>query len=148
MVRSRPNSGTKYNGWGAQTSSDDMIRSMEDEDASVISPDPLQKLAELESGVKHTHFRGPLSGMGMASFVTLVVGGLAVFFLVLACLIVAIHRVQEGHLGLYYKHGALMNETTAPGIHWRQPFATEVVQIKVSAYFIQALFFCSICVVF
>ena len=82
-------------------------------------------------GKSTTHLRGPFSGMGLATVVTLVVGGLSILFLVLACLIVAVHRVQEGHLGVYYKNGALMSETSSPGIHWLQPFATEVMQVQV-----------------
>ena len=36
-----------------------------------------------------------------------------------------------GHLGLYYKNGALLEEVTEPGVHWAQPFVTDFVQIKV-----------------
>lgn len=61
-----------------------------------------------------------------------VLAGLCGLFIGLACLIGALHRVHEGHVGVYYKYGALMKEMSGPGVHWMQPFVTSIVQIKVT----------------
>jgi hypothetical protein len=58
--------------------------------------------------------------------VTLLIGGLIAIFILIACLISAIHRVHEGHVGLYFRNGALLDEVSDPGVHWAQPFVTTV----------------------
>lgn len=70
--------------------------------------------------------------MTMTSLAITIVGAVAGLFLFIACLVTAIHTVEEGHVGLYYKYGALLNETTTPGIHWLQPFVTQVVQVQLT----------------
>ena len=35
-------------------------------------------------------------------------------------------------LGLYYKYGALMDDVTQPGIHWMQPFVTEMKALRLT----------------
>ncbi|TRY77064.1 hypothetical protein TCAL_08349 [Tigriopus californicus] len=59
------------------------------------------------------------------------IAGLVLLFVLVACLITAIHRIPEGHVGVYFKNGALLESVTDPGIHWSQPFVTQVEQIKV-----------------
>lgn len=59
------------------------------------------------------------------------IAGVILLFVLVACLITAIHRIQEGHVGVYFKNGALLESVTDPGIHWSQPFVTRVEQIKV-----------------
>lgn len=64
----------------------------------------------------------------MVGFVALLFG----FVIGLACIISALHRIKEGHVGVYYKYGALMDDISQPGVHWMQPFVTEVVALKVT----------------
>ena len=47
-------------------------------------------------------------------------------------MIAALHRVREGYVGVYFKNGALLEDISQPGIHWMQPFVTEVVYIRVT----------------
>ena len=54
-----------------------------------------------------------------------------VFSLLLSLLISSVHKVQEGNVGIYFKHGALLDEITYPGIHWMAPFVTEVKEVSV-----------------
>ena len=35
-------------------------------------------------------------------------------------------KVNEGKVGIYLKYGALMDDTTGPGMHTMAPFVTEV----------------------
>ena len=63
----------------------------------------------------NTPIKGPFSKISIGTLITLLCIFVASIFLLSACLIVAIHRVQEGHAGLYYKNGALLDEITEPG---------------------------------
>ena len=49
----------------------------------------------------------------------------------IACLAGSLHKINEGNVGIYLKHGALMEETTMPGVHWMAPFVTVVKEISV-----------------
>ena len=43
-----------------------------------------------------------------------------------------IHRVEEGHVGIYFQGGALLNEISEPGYHVKLPItAFENVQVTV-----------------
>ena len=58
------------------------------------------------------------------------------FLVVLLSVIVGIlvdshHIIEEGSVGIYYKFGALQDEVTHPGVHWKAPFVTNVEQVQV-----------------
>jgi len=36
----------------------------------------------------------------------------------------SLHRIDEGHVGVYYRGGALLSGTTGPGFHIMFPFIT------------------------
>eukprot|EP00347_Sterkiella_histriomuscorum_P008464 403344998 len=42
------------------------------------------------------------------------------------------HIVHEGHVGVYYKAGALMNEISEPGFHFKLPLITTFENIQVT----------------
>ena len=42
----------------------------------------------------------------------------------LAGIIDGYHTIEEGHVGVYFKFGALQEVTTEPGVHFRQAFVT------------------------
>eukprot|EP00164_Ancoracysta_twista_P007651 GFYU01010898.1.p1 GENE.GFYU01010898.1~~GFYU01010898.1.p1 ORF type:complete len:330 (-),score=97.51 GFYU01010898.1:59-1048(-) len=44
----------------------------------------------------------------------------------------AIHRVSEGHVGIYWRGGALLKETTEPGFHAKVPFITHFEEVQVT----------------
>lgn len=44
---------------------------------------------------------------------------------VVVALINSVHVIQEGREGIYYKNGALIDQTTRPGIHFKMPFVTK-----------------------
>uniref|UniRef100_S4RY23 ER lipid raft associated 1 n=1 Tax=Petromyzon marinus TaxID=7757 RepID=S4RY23_PETMA len=50
-----------------------------------------------------------------------VVAGVALMF---ALLISSIHRIDEGHVAVYYRGGALLKATSGPGYHIMLPFIT------------------------
>ena len=47
-----------------------------------------------------------------------------------AILLSSIHKIEEGNVGIYFKNGALMEETTQPGIHHMTPFIVNMVEIQ------------------
>ena len=61
--------------------------------------------------------------------------GGAVFCIVLVFLVIilvgvlvgaaGLHRVPEGHVGVYWFGGALSDSTTPPGFHWSLPLLTQ-----------------------
>jgi len=44
----------------------------------------------------------------------------------------AIHKIEEGHVGLYWVGGALRNGITEPGYHMMFPLITSFANIQVS----------------
>lgn len=49
-----------------------------------------------------------------------------------SCVPVAIHKVDEGHVGVYWRGGALLSSTSQPGYHVKIPFVTAFDQVQVS----------------
>ena len=56
---------------------------------------------------------------------------LAVAALALAAVVDGFHEIPEGHVGVYYKFGALQEEISDPGIHYMQPFVTTFKSILI-----------------
>ncbi len=46
--------------------------------------------------------------------------------ILIAVLVSSIHKINEGHVGVYFRHGALQPDITNPGMHMMAPFVTEV----------------------
>eukprot|EP01128_Nolandella_sp_AFSM9_P008343 TRINITY_DN497_c0_g1_i1.p1 TRINITY_DN497_c0_g1~~TRINITY_DN497_c0_g1_i1.p1 ORF type:complete len:350 (-),score=116.79 TRINITY_DN497_c0_g1_i1:44-1048(-) len=57
-------------------------------------------------------------------------------FLVLALgassLFMGLHSVQEGHVGVYWLGGALLETVNEPGFHWMTPWVTSVANVQVT----------------
>lgn len=50
---------------------------------------------------------------------------------IIAILYDSIHRITEGHVGIYYVNGALDSEIGLPGVHFSVPFVTKTYKIIV-----------------
>ena len=59
--------------------------------------------------------KGPFAKLSIGSLVSFLVIAVASIFLLGACLIVAIHRIEEGHVGVYYRNGRLIDAISDPG---------------------------------
>lgn len=59
---------------------------------------------------------------------------LIILFLAIGTLIttVGIHKIEEGHVGVYFRGGALLEGTTEPGYHWMFPFITSYENVQVT----------------
>ncbi|CAB4067860.1 SEC23 [Lepeophtheirus salmonis] len=66
-----------------------------------------------------------------SSIVVLALGGVLTLLIIIISSITAIHRVDQGNVGVYYRNGALLYQVTDPAIHWMQPFFITVSQIPV-----------------
>lgn len=42
----------------------------------------------------------------------------------------AVHRIEEGHVGVYYRGGALLSTVSRPGYHLMVPWLTSVREIQ------------------
>ena len=42
----------------------------------------------------------------------------------------SLHRIDEGHVGVYYRGGALLSETSSPGFHMRIPVLTSYRSVQ------------------
>jgi len=63
---------------------------------------------------------------------TIVCGGIVlVFAITIACIADAYHKVNEGNVGIYYRHGALKNRINEPGVHFMMPFVETFVEVQV-----------------
>ena len=62
----------------------------------------------------------------MCSIVTVAVGIIAV-----AAIIDGYHEINEGHVGVYFKFGALQDKITEPGVHYRQPFVSTTLSVLI-----------------
>ena len=51
---------------------------------------------------------------------------------VTALLSLTIHTVQEGHVGVYWQGGALLNQTSGPGFHLKIPLITQFEAVQVT----------------
>lgn len=64
-----------------------------------------------------------------AEFMFLVVSLLVPAFIMLFN---GIHMVEEGHVGIYFRGGALLDEITEPGYHVKLPLVTTVENVQVT----------------
>eukprot|EP00051_Salpingoeca_urceolata_P022383 m.363839 g.363839 ORF g.363839 m.363839 type:complete len:297 (+) comp19963_c0_seq62:2645-3535(+) len=55
-----------------------------------------------------------------------------VAFIALATVQSGFHTINEGHIGVYYRGGALLKETNSPGFHVMFPFLTSVRQVQIT----------------
>uniref|UniRef100_A0A8C2FYR7 Erlin-2-like n=1 Tax=Cyprinus carpio TaxID=7962 RepID=A0A8C2FYR7_CYPCA len=60
--------------------------------------------------------------LGAVASMILAIGGAAVFS--------ALHKIDEGHVGVYYRGGALLTTTSGPGFHLMLPFITTFKSVQ------------------
>ena len=83
-------------------------------------------MPDLEAGnYKTSGGSSKCAAVGCCSFTV------AVVTVVTAILIDSGHIVEEGRIGIYFVQGALINETSHPGVHWATPFVTTIKTINI-----------------
>ena len=51
--------------------------------------------------------------------------------IVIACLVDSYHKIDEGNVGIYFRHGALQGRVTEPGVHFMMPFIEDFREVRV-----------------
>lgn len=54
----------------------------------------------------------------------------AIFAIAIMIFNSSIHRIEEGHVGVYYRGGALLSATSGPGYHFMLPFITSYRSVQ------------------
>jgi len=57
-----------------------------------------------------------------------VVVGLAIL---IACISDSYHKINEGYVGIYFRHGALRDRLSEPGVHFMMPFVDDYNEVKI-----------------
>uniref|UniRef100_A0AAR2JY62 Band 7 domain-containing protein n=1 Tax=Pygocentrus nattereri TaxID=42514 RepID=A0AAR2JY62_PYGNA len=65
--------------------------------------------------------------LGAVASVILAIGGAALFS--------SVHKIEEGHTGVYYRGGALLTTTSGPGFHLMLPFITTFKSVQFCLFF-------------
>ena len=60
------------------------------------------------------------------------IGGLLVAFAAVSLPAGGIHRIPEGHVGVYWRGGALLDRTSIPGFHTMLPLVTSFATVQVT----------------
>ena len=51
--------------------------------------------------------------------------------LAIACIADSYHKINEGYVGIYFRHGALQDRVTEPGVHLMRPFIDDYTEVKI-----------------
>uniref|UniRef100_A0A8D0D9E4 ER lipid raft associated 2 n=1 Tax=Sander lucioperca TaxID=283035 RepID=A0A8D0D9E4_SANLU len=57
-----------------------------------------------------------------------------------AALLSSVHKIDEGHTGVYYRGGALLTITSGPGFHLMLPFITSFKSVQVTLISLSAVY--------
>lgn len=69
----------------------------------------------------------------MPTGVSIAIIAVGVFVLLFfALLIASVHKIEEGYVGVYYRGGALLDETAMPGFHFMLPLITTYRSVQIT----------------
>ncbi|XP_036835934.1 erlin-2 isoform X3 [Oncorhynchus mykiss] len=89
---------------------------------------------DLESGTKDTEPKMTEPSRASSSFTTWMaqLGAIASIICAIggAALFASVHKIEEGHTGVYYRGGALLTTTSNPGFHLMMPFITNFKSVQ------------------
>jgi len=57
--------------------------------------------------------------------------GVLVLAIIVACVVDSYHKIHEGNVGIYFRHGALRDIVTDPGVHFLSPFIEDFKEVKI-----------------
>ncbi|PIO64203.1 hypothetical protein TELCIR_14177, partial [Teladorsagia circumcincta] len=57
---------------------------------------------------------------------------LGIFAAASVLMMISLHHIEEGHVGVYFRGGALLTKVSAPGYHLMVPFVTSVKSVQVT----------------
>ena len=50
---------------------------------------------------------------------------------IIACLVHSYHKINEGYVGIYFRHGAIQDRVSGPGVHLMRPFIDDYMEVKI-----------------
>jgi len=51
--------------------------------------------------------------------------------IITACLVDSYHKINEGFVGIYFRHGAIQNRVSEPGVHLMRPFIDDYTEVQI-----------------
>uniref|UniRef100_A0A3P8ZJK0 ER lipid raft associated 2 n=1 Tax=Esox lucius TaxID=8010 RepID=A0A3P8ZJK0_ESOLU len=79
---------------------------------------------EIEPSSETSRFMTWMAQLGAIASIICAIGGASLF--------ASVHKIEEGHTGVYYRGGALLTTTSSPGFHLMMPFITSFKSVQVS----------------
>ena len=61
--------------------------------------------------------------------VSMVIGGSII--IAIACIVESYHQISEGNVGIYFRHGAIQDRVSDPGVHLKTPFIDDYMEVKI-----------------
>jgi len=71
-------------------------------------------------------------GCARNTMANLLVAFMPLLGLALLSALFSIHKVEEGHVGMYWRGGALLQEVTSPGFHFMIPIITTMANVQIT----------------
>ena len=56
---------------------------------------------------------------------------IVIIAITIACIADSYHKINEGYVGIYFKHGALQDRVTDPGVHFMMPFIEDYKEVRI-----------------
>uniref|UniRef100_A0A6Q2WRL4 ER lipid raft associated 2 n=1 Tax=Esox lucius TaxID=8010 RepID=A0A6Q2WRL4_ESOLU len=78
---------------------------------------------EIEPSSETSRFMTWMAQLGAIASIICAIGGASLF--------ASVHKIEEGHTGVYYRGGALLTTTSSPGFHLMMPFITSFKSVQV-----------------
>uniref|UniRef100_A0A6Q2ZFJ0 ER lipid raft associated 2 n=1 Tax=Esox lucius TaxID=8010 RepID=A0A6Q2ZFJ0_ESOLU len=77
---------------------------------------------EIEPSSETSRFMTWMAQLGAIASIICAIGGASLF--------ASVHKIEEGHTGVYYRGGALLTTTSSPGFHLMMPFITSFKSVQ------------------
>jgi len=82
-----------------------------------------RRMSDLESCL------GPNRGKKLCAIISATLVVALAFFI--ACMVDSYHKINEGYVGIYFRHGALQDKVTDPGVHFLKPFIEDYKEVRI-----------------
>ena len=74
-------------------------------------------------------FNSPTAGKKRCMVVGVVI--VLVLLIPIACIADSYHKINEGYVGIYFRHGAIQDRVSEPGVHLMRPFIDDYKEVKI-----------------
>jgi len=92
---------------------------------STGSTSPFYHGVDIPDGILPSPTKGNKRCLGISVSIVLVLS------IIIACLVDSYHKINEGYVGIYFRHGAIQNRVSEPGVHLMRPFFDDYLEVKI-----------------